>query len=102
MFRGRFKIKLNVTYQLRDKNGKIKPIFQENGLFRWLMKHNILSPLAPKIPFILGNWSAQKIVSNLVTTTGKAGVAARINGCGSPAAYNYIEIGRASCRERGE
>lgn len=30
---------------------------------------------------------------NLVTTTGKAGVAARVNDVGTPAAYTYIAVG---------
>lgn len=35
----------------------------------------------------------EKTISNLITTAGKAGVAARINGYGTPAAYNYLAVG---------
>lgn len=91
--RGRFKLKLNVTYQLKDKFGNVKPIWQENRLHVWLMKQNIYSPLWPKIPFLLGNWSGQKLFSNLVTNAGKAAVASRINGDGAEAVFDEIGWG---------
>ena len=88
-----YEIQENVTYELKDKDGNIKPIFQENGLFRFLMNHNILSPHAPKIPFLLGHWSTEKKVPNLMTNAGFAGVASRINGSGAEAAFTYIATG---------
>lgn len=86
-------LKYNVEYQLRDKNGKIKQLFQDNRFFSWLMKMGIVSPHFFKIPFLLGNWSDKKIVANLVTSTGKAGAASRINGSGSEAAFTFIGVG---------
>lgn len=83
----------NVEYTLRDKNGKIKKLFQDNKFFRWLMKKRIVSPLFPKIPFILGNWQNMKTVSNLITNAGFAGAASRINGADSEAAFTYIAVG---------
>ena len=83
----------NVEYTLRDKNGKIKPLFQDNKLFRWLMKVGIVSPHFFKIPFLFGNWQNLKTVSNLVTNAGFAGAASRINGSGSEAAFTYIAVG---------
>jgi hypothetical protein len=83
----------NVEYVLRDRNGHIKPLFQENKLFLWLLKRGFLSPHAPKIPFLLGQWSTAKSLSNLVTSAGKAGAASRINGSGAEAAFTYIEVG---------
>lgn len=91
--RGRFKIKQNVEYTLRDKNGNIKPLFQENKLFRFLLKHGLISPLAPKVPFLLGHWADARVISNLVTDAGKAGMASRLNGSGSEAAFTYIAVG---------
>lgn len=88
-----YEIQENVTYELRDKNGNIKPIFQENGLFRFLLNHNLISPNAPKIPFLLGHWSKSKTVANLMTNAGFAGVASRINGAGAEAAFDYIAVG---------
>lgn len=91
--KGRFRIAQNVEYVLRDKDGNVKPIFQENKLFRFLMNKGILSPHAWKIPFILGHWSDARIVSNLITNAGFAGIASRINGSGAEAAFTYIAIG---------
>lgn len=89
--RGRFKIKLNVNYELRDKDGNLKPVFQPNRLFTWLMKKNILSPHFPKIKYLLGNWSDRMVMSNVVTTAGKAAVANLIIGTGT--AFDYIANG---------
>lgn len=83
----------NVEYILRDKNGKIKNLFQENRLFKWLMKKGIVSPHFLKIPFLLGHWSSTKVVANLVTSAGKAGAASRLNGSGGEAAFTYIATG---------
>lgn len=91
--RARFKIELNVEYVVRDKNGKVKPIFSPNAFFARLIKLGIVSPNAPKIPFLMGNWSDKMVVTNLITTAGKGGVASRINGDGSEAAFTYIAVG---------
>lgn len=93
-------MKLNVQYVLRDKDGNLKPIFQENALARFLIgKKGWLSPLWINhwssfllSPF-LGHWADARLISNLITTTGKAGVASRINGDGSEAAFTYIAVG---------
>ena len=89
----------NVEYVLRDKFGNIKPLFQENSLLRFLLKHELISPLwvnkwysAILSPFF-GFWAHKKLVSNLVTDTGRAGVASRINGSGAEAAFTYIAVG---------
>lgn len=89
----------NVEYVLRDKFGNIKPIFQENSFLRFLLKHGLISPLwinkwysAFVSPFF-GFWAQKRLVSNLVTDAGKAGVASRINGDGSEAAFTYIAVG---------
>lgn len=91
--RARFKLKLNVDYAVKDKNGNAKPVFQQNALFTWLMKKGILSPHAPKIPFLLGSWSDHLNLSNLITNAGFAGAASRLNGAGAEAAFDYIAVG---------
>jgi len=83
----------NVEYVLRGKDGKIKQLFQENFLFRFLLKKGIVSPHAWKIPFLFGYWSDTKVVRNLVTTVGKALVAGRINASGTPDPATYIAVG---------
>lgn len=91
--RGRMRIKENVEYVLRDANGNVKPIFQQNALFTWLLKHGIVSPHFYKIPFLLGTWRKSANVSNLITNAGFAGVASRIGGAGAEAAFDYIAVG---------
>ena len=83
----------NVDYELRDKDGNIKPLFQDNRLFTWLMKKGIVTPHFYKIPFLLGMWSNQKSVSNLITNAGRALISGLINGSGSPAAATYVAVG---------
>lgn len=114
--RPRFRIKENFTYQLKDANGNAKKMFQANtlgrlflSLFRLLynepiektangsqVKNNFLAKLAAyglRIPHFTGNWVTSMTISNLITDAGKAGVASRINGAGSEAAFTYLAIG---------
>lgn len=86
-------IGLNVGYRLIGADGKVKKTFQENALFKWLMRKGILSPHAWKVPFLLGHWTAYAVRSNLVTNAGLALAAGRLNGSGSPAAATYIATG---------
>jgi hypothetical protein len=93
-------VELNVEYQLRDKNGKLKPLFHENALCRFLIERGLLSPLwvngrfAALLSPFLGVWSTAPLnVANLVTSAGKAGIASRINGSGGEAAFTYIAVG---------
>lgn len=91
--------KMNVRYVLKDKDGNVKPIFQENFLARFLLKKGWLSPLwinskiAKYVSPLLGFWSDSRMVSNLITNAGFAGVASRINGSGAEAAFTYIAVG---------
>ncbi|HZS47226.1 MAG TPA: hypothetical protein VFC63_19285 [Blastocatellia bacterium] len=93
------RMRYNVEYELRDKDGNIKPLFQENRLYTWLMKQNIVSPLAVNSPYfkyfswILGKHSSKKNVSNLITDAGRAIISGLINGSGSPAAFTFIAVG---------
>lgn len=87
------RLKENVEYVLRDEHGNVKPLFQQNALFTWLLKHGIVSPHFLKIPFLLGRWKRSFNVSNLITNTGAAGVASRIGGSGAEAAFDYIAVG---------
>lgn len=109
----RFNLKLNVRMVLRDKDGKIKPIFAENRLGEMLLKtirkyirhpisedgtvkpgfFNNLAAYGLRIPLLTGNWSNNALFSNLITNAGAAGVASRINGSGSVNPFIYIELG---------
>lgn len=83
----------NVQYVHLDKDGNIKPIWQENWLHTWLMKHGFYNPLWVKIPFLLGYWKTAKVVKNLITSAGKAAMASRCNGAGGEAAFTSIGLG---------
>lgn len=91
--------KYNVEYSLKDGNGNIKPVFQENIFARLMMEEGRLSPhfvTDPKYKnwlWLFGSWQNKKIIKNLVTSAGKAAVASRINGSGGEAAFDRIALG---------
>lgn len=90
--RGRFRIALNVAYELKDSEGRPKPIFQWNKLGVQLFKVGLITPFNRNPLF--GSWQLGRAnYSNLITNAGMAGVASRINGAGSEAAFTYIAIG---------
>lgn len=111
--KGQFSIKDNVEYILRDKNGNLKPIFTENRLGELLLKiirkfvsgpitqdgqikkglWNKLAAFGLQLPGLTGSFGLSRNIHNLVTNTGFAGVASRINGSGAEAAFTYIAMG---------
>jgi len=91
MSKTKFGLKENVEYQLKDEQGNVKPIFQANWFYKMLMKLGIASPTLTSP--LLGKFVDSMVISNLVTTAGVAGIAARINGTGTPAAFTYIGLG---------
>lgn len=95
-----FNLDYNVEYVLRDKDGNVKPIFQENKLARfligekgWLSPQWINSKFKSLLQPFLGRYAMSMNIHNLITTAGKAGVASRINGSGGEAAFTYIALG---------
>lgn len=108
-----FDIHLNVEYQLRDKDGNLKPIFTDNKLNVALLKlvrKFVKEPIAPeggvkpgllnhlaayglRIPLLTGSYGMSRNISNLMTNAGFASVASRINGSGGEAAHTYIAVG---------
>jgi hypothetical protein len=89
--KAKFGLNENVEYQLRDKEGNLKQLFQPNKFYMWLLKRGLVSPNLTSPLF--GHFSTKLVISNFITTVGVAGIAARINGSGSPAAYTYIALG---------
>lgn len=111
----------NMTYRVIGADGKAKKLFQLNTLGRALMglarKHtnpiaqvtnragdvvgsqvktgllNYVAAYGVQIPLITGHYTYSMRGENLVTNAGKAGVASRINGSGSEAAFTYTAIG---------
>lgn len=96
---GSIPLDVNVTVRHLDKNGNVKPIFQESKLGNFLMKKGIVSPLwinsklAPILSPFMGSWATSKLHANLITNAGKAAVASRINGSGSEAVFASIGQG---------
>lgn len=93
------KMLYNVGYIHRDKEGNIKPIFQESDRALQLIKDGKLNPnwinqwFAPIISPLLGKWQFEKNVSNLITNAGRGLISGLINGSGTPAAATYIAVG---------
>jgi hypothetical protein len=48
---------------VRDSSGNVKPVFQENRLFQFLITNRIVSPAFPKIPYLLGHWQDHKEIT---------------------------------------
>ncbi len=89
----------NVEYVLRDKDGKIKQLFNDNKFCQALMKFGVISPLwinrwyAFLLAPFLGSYADMKVVANGVTNVGFALAAGRLNGSGAPAAPDYVAVG---------
>lgn len=88
--KGRFRLGQNLEFVLRDKDGNIKPLFNESRLAMFLRKNYGIK--LPQIS-LFGRFQNSLSISNLVVNAGLAGVASRINGAGSEAAFTYIAIG---------
>ena len=75
---------------LRNKNGEIKKLWNENRLGRFLRTklHLDLQGI-----FFLGHWADSLSFHNIITSAGKAGMASRCNGDGSEAVFNYLAVG---------
>ena len=84
-------LKQNIEYVLRDKNGNIKKLWNENAIAKFFREALDIS--LPRIPLLFGYWGLSLNIHNLVVDAGKAGVASRINGSGGEAAFTYIAIG---------
>lgn len=55
-----------LVVQVRDKDGRVKPVFQENKFFLFLINNGIVSPNFPKIPHLLGRWQDHKEITKWV------------------------------------
>jgi len=94
--KAKFNMRENFTYRLIDKNGNIKKIFQLNKVGQYLLKLGFIKPLSSQnlLHFLgLGYFSTEMRMANLITDTGRAATASRLNGSGGEAAFTYLEIG---------
>jgi len=91
MFKTQYSVKGWTEMQLRDKNGKVKAMFNENALWKFFHK---LFNIDLKIPFLFGMWTTAAIRRNLITTVGKKLVADQLGGTvTTPATSVAIGIG---------
>src|SRR3989338_3066540 len=74
--RGTFRLKQNIEYVLRYKNGNAKPLWNENAVARFLREELGIS--MPRIPLLFGFWGLTLNIHNLVVNAGMAGVASRV------------------------
>lgn len=113
VIQGQYQIEKNVEYVLKDKYGNVRKLFTENKLgtallrfFRKLVSSpideqgqvkpgffNYLAAYGLRLQFVTGYWGNSRLVKNLITNAGLAGVASRIGGAGAEAAFTYIVLG---------
>lgn len=80
----------NVEFELRDKDGNIKLLWNE---YFWTQKlRTFLKREMPRL-WLFGFYAPTLRVRNLITSAGKAGAASRLNGDGAEAAFTYIAVG---------
>jgi hypothetical protein len=78
------------TFVLKDKNGKIKKLWNENFIGKLIRK---FLRFELRIALLTGFYGQNMVIRNLVTNAGFAGVASRINGAGAEAAFTYLGVG---------
>ena len=84
------KIRGELTFVLKDKFGKVKKLWNENCLGKFIRMN---FGLDLKGVFFLGHWDTKMQFHNLIPTVGKAGMASRCNGAGAEAAFTYLAVG---------
>lgn len=78
-----------MTFSLKGAYGQKKKLWQENRLGKFIRTHFGLDLKVMG----LGRSVDELVVKNLITTTGKALTAGRINASGAPAAVTYLAVG---------
>lgn len=83
-------------FRVTKADGSIRQQFQPYRLVAVAIKFGLISPHLPTKRWFsrfLGFWSDSLKAKNLITNAGFAGVASRINGAGSEAAFTYVAVG---------
>ncbi len=89
-FQEQTKIIGELTLVHKDRNGKIKQIWNENWLGKFIRTYLGLDLQGI---FLLGKWADSLKILNTTTKTGFAGCASRFNGADSEAAFTYLAVG---------
>lgn len=83
------------TLILRDKNGNIKKLFNENFVGKFLREKGIKL----KIPFLTGIYKKELALKNTITDTGLAEMANLFGNVSSPVAFTYLALGTGTTAE---
>ncbi len=75
---------------LRDKNGNIKPLWNETRLGRFLREKLAITA---RIPLITGFYALKLVTHNLITNVGHAGANGRMSNQGGYSAFTALAIG---------
>jgi len=76
--------------QIKDKDGNLKDLWQENSFGFWLYQ---LTGLVVKIPYLTGHYTKNYVSPNTVVNTGLAELAKLSIDTGTPTAFSYIATG---------
>lgn len=79
-----------ISFRVTKPDGSVRKQWEEGPLGKYLRKLTGLD--LQGVPF-LGQWTDEVTVRNLITNVGKALIAGRLNGSGSPAAATFIAVG---------
>ncbi len=84
------KLKGIIEITLKDKDGKIKKLFNLNRLGSFLLK-NFHWDL--KIPYLFGHFDNSLKIVNTITNTGKAASISRLGVASGTTAFTYLAVG---------
>ncbi len=82
-----------IEVAVKDKAGKVKKLWQENKIGKFIRSNFGLSLQGI---FLLGSWVNILKIQNTTTNTGFAAMASRCNGSGAEAAFTYLAVGTGS------
>lgn len=90
----------NVEFRVFDKNGNLRPQWQDNVVGRFILAKlrqwfpgTHLATQGVRVPLVFGYWSDRKLVRNKIVNAGLALAAGLLNGSGSPTTPIYIAVG---------
>ena len=83
----------NVEMQVKNKDGKIKKLWKENFIGKFIRSNFGSYGLCLQGIFLLGSWVDVLKFKNTTTNTGFAAMASRCNGSGAEDAFTYLATG---------
>lgn len=89
-FIDRGKLKGIIEITVKDKDGNLKQLFNQNFLGKFLLK---VFGWDFKIPFLFGHYADSLKIVNTITNTGKAESINLLGNVSTPAAFTYLAVG---------